>query len=491
MNMPGQKHLLTKTAYLYGLVCDRLFWIYQNDRELLPEVDDATQAIFDQGHQIGNLAKSLYPGGIEIDWSSGHEEGVARTDAAIRERKPIFEAGFQDGSTHARADILNPAAGGKWDLIEVKSSSGVKEAHLPDVAFQKHVYEGAGIRIGRCFVMHVDKTYVRKGELDVEGLLVRTEVTGEIKSLAEGVSSEIRRQLSVMAEPKPPEPAVGPGCPAECILHRECWSFLPDRHVFSLNRAGKKAYDLMGRNILEIKGIPDGYPLTQKQAIQVACEKSGNPHIEPRQIRNFIEQLEYPLYLLDFETFMMGVPPYEELSPYEQVPFQYSLHVLNSPGSQPEHYAFLSDAASDPRPEILSQLKTQLGRKGSIVAFNAPFEMRVLKSCAWHFSKYQSWLESILPRFVDLLIPFREFYYYHPRQNGSASLKAVLPALTDQSYVGLEIADGETASLQFRDLAFGSLSASRIKEIRKALEAYCHQDTEAMIRIVRALEAFC
>jgi len=133
--MSRQKHLLTKTAYLYGLICDRLFWIYQNDRELLPEVDETTQAIFDQGHQIGNLAKLLYPGGIEIDWSSGHEAGIAQTDAVVRERKPIFEAGFQYGSTHARADILNPSAGGKWDLIEVKSSSKVKDEHLPDVAF--------------------------------------------------------------------------------------------------------------------------------------------------------------------------------------------------------------------------------------------------------------------------------------------------------------------------------------------------------------------
>ena len=489
--MPRQKHLLTKTAYLYGLICDRLFWIYQNDRELLPEVDETTQAIFDQGHQIGNLAKSLYPGGIEIDWSSGHEAGIAQTDAVVRERKPIFEAGFQHGSTHARADILNPSAGRKWDLIEVKSSSKVKDEHLPDVAFQKHLYEQAGIRINRCYVMHVDMAYVRKGEVDANKLFAREEVTSEIKTLESDIPREIRRQFSVMAKARAPEPAVGTECPADCILHDECWSFLPEHHVFSLNRAGRKAYDLMGRNILEIKEIPDGYPLTPKQKIQVDCEKTGKHYLDPGQIQDFLKQLKYPLYLVDFETFMMAVPPYEQLSPYEQVPFQYSLHVVNSPGARPEHYSFLSDGASDPRPEILAQLRDQLGRKGSIVAFNASFEMRVLKSCAWHFSAYQAWLESILPRFVDLLVPFREFYYYHPDQNGSASLKDVLPALTKQSYTGLEIADGQTASLRFRDMAFGNLPPAKKKEIRKALEAYCHRDTEGMIGILKALERLC
>jgi hypothetical protein len=161
------KHLLTKSAYVSGLNCEKYLWVYLNERERLPEPDESTQALFDQGHEIGKLAKSLYPDGIEIDWGSGHDAGIAQTRSAIRKRKPVFEAGFQDGMTHARADILKPASGGEWELIEVKSSAQVKEEHLDDVAFQKHVYEAAGIRVGRCSVMHVDKTYVRRGKLDV------------------------------------------------------------------------------------------------------------------------------------------------------------------------------------------------------------------------------------------------------------------------------------------------------------------------------------
>ncbi len=480
------KHLLTKTAFVGGLNCERYLWVYINDRERLPEPDESTQALFDQGHQIGNMAKSLYPDGIEIDWDSGHDAGIAQTREAVSRRKPIFEAGFQHGMTHARADILNPAADGKWDLIEVKSSTQVKEEHLDDVAFQKHLYEAAGIRIGRCFVMHVDRSYVRRGEPDARGLLVAEDVTTDIGPLAAGLPDQIKGQLAVMSLPAPPDAEIGKKCDG-CELQDECWSFLPGRHVFHLYYPGGKPRELLDRDILALKDIPDGYPLSAKQFIQVACEKSGRPHVEPRGIRSFLAQLRYPLYFLDFETFMTAVPAYDELSPYEPVPFQYSLHVVPFPGREAQHYAYLSDGKADPRPEVLEGLQKNLGRLGSIVAYNASFEINVLKSCARRFPAYQAWYESIQPRFVDLIGPFRDFHYYHPDQLGSASLKAVLPALTGVSYEELEIAEGGEASLRFREMAFGNATEERKKQIREALETYCSQDTEGMVRILDAL----
>lgn len=309
-----------------------------------------------------------------------------------------------------------------------------------------------------------------------------------IEPLRKGIPAEVKRQLSVMAKPKAPAPIPGPECPPECGLHHECWSFLPKHSVFSLYSPGQKAYDLMNQNILAIKDIPGDYPLTQRQSIQVACARSGKCHVQPGAIAAFLKKLQYPIYFLDFETFMMGVPPYDELSPYEQVPFQYSLHIIKSPGARPEQYSYLSEGIADPRPEVLAGLKKRLGRAGSIVAFNASFEIRVLRSCGGHFGEFQPWVESLLPRFVDLIIPFREFHYYNPDQDGRASLKAVLPALTNRSYKELEIADGEAASLRFRDMAFGSLPAAEKSKTRKALETYCHQDTEGMIDILKALE---
>jgi hypothetical protein len=312
--MAKSTHLLTKSAYITGLQCYKLFWIYQNQRDLMPDVDEATQAIFDQGHEIGNLAKTLYPGGIEINWKAGHRAGINQTAEVIAVRKPIFEAGFQYGQTHARADILVPSIRGKWDLVEVKSSSKAKEEHLGDIAFQKYVYEGAGIRIGRSSVMHINRNYVRRGEVEADHLLTETDVTTDIKPLASEVPAEVRSQLSVMSKSRAPEVDLGPQCDG-CVFYDDCWSFLPERHVFSLYYGKQKSYDLMDQGVLAIKDIPDHYPLTPKQRIQFNCEKTGKPHIDPRKIHTFLNKLTYPLYFLDFETFMAAIPPYDELGP--------------------------------------------------------------------------------------------------------------------------------------------------------------------------------
>jgi hypothetical protein len=486
--MTQKKQLLTKSAFLLGLQCDKLLWMYQNQRDLMPKVDETTQAIFRQGHRIGDLAKTLYPDGIEIDWKNGHEHGIALTRAALRQRKPLFEAGFVHGSLHARADILKPAANGRWDLLEVKSSSKVKEEHIPDVAFQKQVYEGAGIPINRCYVMHVDTSYVRDGEVDPEGLLWRTEVTDEVKASADVVRSEARRMISVMTAKQCPKTGPGPHCDG-CALYGDCWAFLPQRHVFSLTRGGRKCYELMEQGILKMEDVPDDFPLNEKQAIQVACEKSRRPRINAEKIGEFLGSLTYPLYFLDFETFMVAVPPYDRVSPYEAIPFQFSLHVVEGPRKRAKHHSFLADGSGDPRPELLGRLKKLIGKTGSIVAFNATFETRVLYLCSRRLPEFAGWIQSLRPRFVDLHLPFSRFDYYHPDQQGSTSLKAVLPAMTRLRYDDLYIADGQTASLRYAEMAFGNVTAETRRAIRAALEIYCRQDTEGMVEIVKVLQS--
>jgi len=464
--------------------------MYQNKREELPDVDEATQAVFEQGHLVGDIAKSLYPDGIEIDWNDGQESGLARTREYLCSRRPLFEAGFVHGATHARADILVPAPRGRWSLIEVKSAGEVKDEHLEDVAFQKHVYEGAGVRISDCAVMHVNMQYERRGRLEPARLLLREDVTEQIRPLVKEVPLEVERMLAVIAKRKCPEPAMTRAC-AGCCLYGNCWSWLPERNVLCLFGGFEKGIELMDQGILRIADIPAGYPLTERQRIQVACEKSGRPHIDAERLRAFLSRLRYPLYFLDFETFNVAVPPYDRLRPYENIPFQYSLHVVLSPQKPARHDSWLSDGTTDPRPEFLRKLRSALGTRGSIVAYNASFEMNILKDCADHFPHFSGWVESVCARMVDLYTPFRNLHYYHPGQNGRRSLKDVLPALTRRTYKHLAIADGTTASLRFREMAFGNMSEAEKSRTRRDLEAYCRRDSEGMIAIVGALERLC
>jgi hypothetical protein len=276
--------------------------------------------------------------------------------------------------------------------------------------------------------------------------------------------------------------------PYDCPLQELCWKFLPGNNPLTLYYFKKdKAFKLIHDGHLDIRKLPASVNLSDKQDIQVSVLKNRKPHIDKEGIREFLDQLEYPLYYLDFETFGTAIPLFDDVRPYEQIPFQFSLHIVDTEGKKPKHESFLADGKSDPRLEVLRQLKKLLGARGSIVAYNAPFEKDKLNKASAIFKDHAKWYQSIEPRFVDLLSPFKSFYYYHPDQQGSASIKAVLPALTGKSYERLEIADGGTASLEYLRVTFGEADEKERQKVRRQLQKYCALDTEGMILIVDEL----
>ncbi|MBN2577113.1 MAG: DUF2779 domain-containing protein [Deltaproteobacteria bacterium] len=483
--------LISKSSYMAGLQCPKLLWHKLNEPEVFPEPDALTQAVFDQGTAVGTLAKRLFPKGLEIGARVIDKRMVDELSrAALAERRPLFEAGFIAGRAYARADVLVPVGRKQWDLVEVKSSTKVKEEHIPDVALQRHVYEGAGLDIRRCSVMHIDRAYVRRGGLDPRKLFARTEVTEEVEEVGGDVAGNLDEMARVVDQPQPPKVKIGPHCfaPYECPLQDLCWKALPKHNVFSLTRVGNQAFDWYHRGFLRLQDLPRDEVATGKQAIQMAAIRSGRPHVEREAIGGFLDRIEYPLYLLDFETVGPALPLWNGSRPYQQVPFQFSLHVVEAPGGKPSHHAHLAEGRVDPRPEILARLKNLLDKRGSIVAYNAKFESQVLEESTEAYPAFAAWWKRAEPRMVDLLVPFRNFHYYHPDQLGHASLKNVLPALTGRSYEGMEIAEGVTASLEYLRVTFGDVSQAERRHVRAALEKYCALDTFGMVEIVRKLE---
>jgi hypothetical protein len=484
---------LSKTKYLNGLQCAKLLWVLYNDKAKVPPYDASTQAIFDQGHEVGHLAKSLFPDGIEIEgepWK--YNELLALTSEALKKRVPLYEAAFSYANGFARADILNPVEDGAWDLIEVKSSSGVKPVHIQDLAMQKYVVEGSGLRVRKCILMHINTEYVRRGEVEVGKLFTLADVTEQVAQESPCVEPNLAALGAVIRLKKMPDIAIGPQCedPYACILQDMCWAFLPEDNPLTLSGYKKeKAFELVHQGILKISDIPDAAGLNEKQAIQRAAVLSGGRHVEPNAIRAFLETLAYPLHFLDFETFQTAIPLYDGVRPYQKVPFQFSLDIVSAPGAAPVHHSFLSEGRGRPDPEVLALLKEKLGESGSIVSYNAAFEKGVLNAAVEAQPEYQEWWTAAQSRFVDLLAPFRAFAFYHPLQAGSASLKVVLPALTGGGYDALEIADGETASREYLRVTFGGADDAERARVRARLEEYCELDTAGMIRIVEALKA--
>jgi len=287
-----------------------------------------------------------------------------------------------------------------------------------------------------------------------------------------------------------PDVPIGLQCsnPYDCPLIDMCWSFLPADNPLSLYRVNKtKAFGLVHSGVLDIRDIPSSFTLTRAQQIQRTALLTGQPQVDTARVEEFLRNVVYPLYFMDFETFATAVPMFDSSKPFTQIPFQYSIHFLESPTAVPENEGYLAEGTTDPRPEFMRRLRASLGDQGSIVVYNQAFERSRLLECAGFFPEYADWVNTILPRIVDLMTPFQSFQYYHPAQHGSASIKAVLPALTGKGYEDMEIAEGGTASREFMRVTYGDVSEDERAGVRKALIEYCGRDTEAMVELVTNL----
>jgi len=481
---------ISKSKFLWGLQCQKLLWHAYNAKNLIPEPDASQQAIFDQGHEVGALAKLLFPGGIEVGQGIVDIETVLQlSEKTIKQRRPLFEAAFAFDGGYARVDILNPVEEDSWDIIEVKSSTSVKDVYLPDLAFQTFVYSGAGLKIRRCFVLHINNDYVRRGDIDPRLLFKKVDVTAQVSDLSQRIEIQLEGMSKIIRLKESPEVPIGKHCdtPYECPLHDHCWKFLSADNPLTLYRGKEKGFKLLAAGITQLGKIPENVPLNDKQIIQRDVARTGQPHISKRAIKEFLAQLEFPLYFLDFETIGSAIPLFDNTSPFQQIPFQFSLHVQPSPGGKTKHLSYLAQGRNDPRREFLEELRNVMGEVGTVIAYNAPFEKGVLDASAEIHTQFKLWVKQIKRRVVDLLIPFRAFRYYHPQQHGSASIKSVLPAITGRSYKDLEIQEGGTASREFLRVTFSDVAKAEREKVRSQLEIYCGQDTEGMVWIVDEL----
>lgn len=485
---------LSKSTFLMGRQCSKLLWFRYNAKNEIPAPDESQQAIFDQGHEVGDLAKQLFLGGIEIDTEPGDFDGALRlTGQALKQRRPIHEATFSFGGGYARADILVPVTGNAWDFVEVKSTTSLKEeVHLPDIAFQAFVLTGAGIKLRKCCLAHINNEFVRHGPIDPKKFFTLEDVTKPVSAMSRDIEDQIGAMQRVIGGKAHPEIQIGPHCddPYTCPLHDRCWSFLPKASVFTLYRGGQKGFSLLKRGIQNLADIPADVALTDAQAIQRSTLLAGKPHIDRPALAAFLSQLEYPVSYLDFETIGTAIPLFDEVSPYQQIPFQYSLHIVQDNGAKSrfDHQSFLAEGTADPRPEFMRQLVKVLPQTGSVVTYNAGFETGRLEECCELLPEFKPWLKKLKPRIVDLLLPFRGFRYHHPDQNGSNSMKAVLPALTGRGYEKLAIQEGGAASREFLRVTFGDVPAAERQRVRRDLEEYCGLDTLGMVQIVDRLK---
>ncbi len=485
---------LSKSKLLAFRQCPKRLWLEIHHPELRAD-SAATQVSFDVGHRVGEIARVLYDPkgkGVIIDpQAEGFESAFSRSLALLESAQPIFEAGFRAEGALAFADVMLPTKkGGKraWRMIEVKSSTSVKDYHRDDAAVQFFIARAAGVPLVSIALAHIDSKWVYPGDDDYQGLLVENDLTDEVYGRGNEVQEWISEAQSIARKRSAPKIGTGKHCgdPYECGFLGHCQSEEPQTEYPIQWLPGRLSNSLQAHinagGLTEINDIPDDLLNLLQQRVK-AVTLSGRIYFDQAGAAQMLAPHKLPAYFMDFETIQFAVPIWKGTRPYQQIPFQFSVHRLSRTGKI-EHAEFLNLSGNDPSKSFAEALIAACGERGPVFVYNAGFEIARINELAGRFPRLAKALLAINARVVDLL-PIAREHYYHPSQQGSWSIKKVLPAACpDLRYEDLDgVQDGGMAMDAFLEALAPLTLANRKAEIEKQLLAYCALDTYAMVRL--------
>lgn len=487
-------HLLSKSSFIRGVQCEKQLYLYKYHYNKMDKLSEMQKAIFKRGTNIGILAQKLFPDGMDASPKSQFEydKAVVVTKNLINEnQKVIYEASFNFSDVLAIADIVVNEKNG-LKVFEVKSSTSISETYIRDAALQYWVISNCGYKIKDFSIIYINNQYVRNGEIELDKLFLTESVLKLILPLQKWVEENVKRFKTVLSQKTIPKIDIGEHCydPYTCGFYEYCRKHIPENSIFDLSGVHlTKKYDLYRSGIIKLKDIPNDVNLPKNAKLQVEVYKSKKDLIDKKAIKEFLSDLNYPIYFMDFESFQPAVPMFDNSRPYQQIPFQYSLHFKKNKKSKVEHYEFLADTGIDPRIKFIENLLRDTKSEGDILTYNKSFEVLRLKEVAEAFPKYKTEIEERINRVKDLMMPFQKKYYYTHKMQGSHSIKYVLPALIPElSYENLEINEGGLASTAYESL-YSETDLIRIAEIRNNLLEYCKMDTFAMVKLLEKLES--
>lgn len=487
--------LLSKSDYMLYLAHPAWLWLKKHDKDKLPHIDDNTQATFDAGNLFEGYAEKLFDDGVRLgfsDYASYLALPEQTMEALLGGAKTIYQARFIAGQLTCICDVVHVVGDKTFDLYEIKSSTKAKPEHVTDLAFQAHVLRESGFTVRKISVIHVNNEYARHGEINPEEFCLTTDITTEVNALSATTKTQAQEALETLQLADMPDlsPALADGGSFTDWLSVYKSTVNPPKdsiyYLCGLNAAKVKALEDAG--IEKIADIPDDFKLSPKQHEQATATKLNQQLITHEPIQDLLKSFEYPLYFLDYETLAGIVPPFEGMHPYQQVPFQYSLHILDSPDSELRHEEYLHRDGTNPCKDVAEALRSHIGDTGTVLAWNMGFEKSCNKTLAEAVPELKDFLLDLNERMNDLMLPFSKLWYVDKDFYGSASIKKVLPVLAPHlSYKALGIQEGASAQrLWMQGVIDGKDSIDKEVLFADLLE-YCKLDTLAMVEIFNVL----
>ncbi len=486
----------SKSKYIRGTQCAKSLWLQTYKKDVLSKPDENALAKFSTGDKVGELACKLFPNGVKIEFEgSSFDEKCEQTKNLLENNQEvIYEATFCYDGILIMIDILQNTKDGLI-INEVKSSISLKDVYIDDCSLQYYVLSNLNYKIKQVNLIHLNNGYYKDDFLDINQLFISNDITDKIIQNQEQVKENLKYFEEILNKKEEPDIDIGTQCfdPYECDGYEYCWikqrNLCEKDSVFNISRLNaNKKFELYYKNIIDFKDIKDLSIFNENQQIQIKASLNKKIHINKENIKKFLNTLTYPIYHLDFETFMQAVPEFKGVKPYMQIPFQYSLHIDYK--DKLEHKEFLSECRIDPRYELAKNLINDIPKDTCVLAYNASFEKGVIRNLALIFPEFSEHLLNIEKNIKDLMLPFQNKDYYHYKMQGSYSIKKVLPALIpdmEKAYKDLELIHNGNEAMQSFELMQNMDQNTQVK-YRKALLEYCKLDTLAMVKILKHLK---
>jgi len=480
--------MITKSNYMQFLRCTCELWVMKQRKDLAPPIDAALQRLFDEGNKVDAFAQKLFPEGISVDGFG--TSAAQKTKQAIEAGATIlFQPTFLTKDLSCRGDIL-VKNGDAWDIYEVKSSTQTKEEHKIDVAFQRICLEESGYKVGKTFIVHINNQYVRHGEIDPQKLFTIDDVTDEALSHVSEIKQLIPEALEVTEWSTTPGALHLKSCrdPYKCEYLTCYISEFEDDHVYSIAKelSPDRLMAFLERGLIQPSQVPPELLKSLGLLDLPSEEKEPVISIDKEAIERELSKLQFPLYFFDYETWFPAIPPFDGYRPYQQIPFQYSLHILREPDGELEHVEFLAEHQGDPILDLTKALQSHIAGRGTFISWNAKFEMMCNRQIGERHPEYADFFTDINDRMFDLMQIVKQGYYVDSRFGGSASIKKVLPVVVPElSYKNLNIQEGGTASSSWPVLTDPAMPADQKAQLKKDMLEYCALDTFAMVEIYR------
>lgn len=489
---------LTKTNFLLYKNCPENAWvkIFEPKIYYSKQLTDFDKMIMETGNEIDELARELFPGGILIE---NRDNMKASMEAVNRKEKIIYQPVFYTEKFEAIADIIVwNEEHEAYDIYEAKSTNSGNnkksddETYKYDLAFQANVLKNLSVPVNKTYIIRLNSDYVRQEKLNIRELLIIEDFTKEVTDMQESVLGEMENAQKLLKLENRPSGScccITKGRSAHCSTFGYLNPDIPEYSVHDISRIGlskKKLADLIDSRIYSIYDVPKDFELTEIQRNQIDVAQSKKVIIKKVELEEFLNTVKYPISFLDYETFPSAIPRFIGYKPYDQIPFQFSLHVLRREGHELEHYEFLHSESNNPDLKFIKALNDLLPIEGSVIVWNKQFESGINTKLSERNSDFSTLLKAINDRMIDLELPFKKQFYVHPGFVGKTSIKKVLPTLApDFSYKILNIQEGGTASQTWNKITSGQLDKVETDQKIKDLLAYCNLDTLAMYEILK------